>query len=513
MLQEYALGKSEITIGRGPNSDILLPKDKLASRLHATIRYENNQYVLYDQRSANGTFVNGQPLQENTPRILQNGDRLGIGEHELIFRGFDSSTPAPHLPGGVVDMPTLSLPFNSTPELTYRTHEDDFVTAPGSDDFGTKSMGIGSYIPRAGQALPQQASPTALPRTSPEKAELTPAPPPQQAGPIEPPRTSPEKAELTPAPPPQQASPIGPPRTSESNVVPVGGLPEVHGTLPGQTTADVSPEQLRFTAFHPKEVAVETWNTLLVYSHIEPAEQAIHLDANRFRQELGNAQRKISTSAAQLQLRGAHITIVPECKGVSFNPKRITFTWLEDWHRSHFRFSAKKELAGSAANGKINIFAGPVLIGSLKMALLLEEQIEPSRDISAEATAGLYKHIFASYSHDDTLVVLSCRNIYKALGFNILIDIETLRAGEVFSDALKRMIDTADIFQLFWSERAARSAYVNLEWEYALQLDKGEGFVRPVYWELPLAPPPDKLATLHFAYLPAYTFNYPSLPR
>src|SRR6266487_4589574 len=90
VLQEYPLEKPEISIGRAPNSDILLSKDKLTSRRHATVRYENGNYVLYDERSANGTFVNGQQLEGMTPRILQDGDHVGIGEHELIFQIIDS---------------------------------------------------------------------------------------------------------------------------------------------------------------------------------------------------------------------------------------------------------------------------------------------------------------------------------------------------------------------------------------------------------------------------------------
>src|SRR6266700_7456682 len=71
VLQEYPLDKLEITIGRAPNSDILLSKDKLTSRRHATVRYENGQYLLRDERSANGTFVNGEQLEELAPRPLQ----------------------------------------------------------------------------------------------------------------------------------------------------------------------------------------------------------------------------------------------------------------------------------------------------------------------------------------------------------------------------------------------------------------------------------------------------------
>src|SRR2546430_4452303 len=88
VLQDYTLDKFEMSIGRTPNSDILLSKDKLTSRRHATIHYENGEYVLRDERSANGTFVNGQQLEEMTPRTLQDGDHVGIGEHELVFYAY-----------------------------------------------------------------------------------------------------------------------------------------------------------------------------------------------------------------------------------------------------------------------------------------------------------------------------------------------------------------------------------------------------------------------------------------
>src|SRR5207248_4894781 len=64
VLQEYPLDKPEVVIGRAPSSDILLSKDKLTSRRHATVHYENDHYLLRDERSANGTFVNGQQIEE-----------------------------------------------------------------------------------------------------------------------------------------------------------------------------------------------------------------------------------------------------------------------------------------------------------------------------------------------------------------------------------------------------------------------------------------------------------------
>ena len=133
VLQEYALEKFETIIGRAPASDILLSKDKLTSRRHAIVRYENGAYVLTDERSANGTFVNGQQLEELTPRVLKDGDHIGIGEHELVFQAAKGAN--------VEDLPTIAVPLNANDqEMTYRTREDEHMTAAPGDDFGTGSM-------------------------------------------------------------------------------------------------------------------------------------------------------------------------------------------------------------------------------------------------------------------------------------------------------------------------------------------------------------------------------------
>jgi pSer/pThr/pTyr-binding forkhead associated (FHA) protein len=133
VLQEYPLEKLETVIGRAPTSDILLSKDKLTSRRHAVVRYENNNYVLSDERSANGTFVNGQQLEELAPRVLKDGDHVGIGEHELVFRTSRAAS--------VEDLPTIAVPPSAVvQEVTYRTREDELMTAATGDDFSTRSM-------------------------------------------------------------------------------------------------------------------------------------------------------------------------------------------------------------------------------------------------------------------------------------------------------------------------------------------------------------------------------------
>ena len=87
------------------------------------------------------------------------------------------------------------------------------------------------------------------------------------------------------------------------------------------------------------------------------------------------------------------------------------------------------------------------------------------------------------------------------LGMQYLRDVQFLRSGEAWNQAIMKKIEEADIFQLCWSSHASQSPYVEQEWRHALHQAR-PSFIRPVYWEKPMPAPPDQLATMHFAYLP-----------
>jgi FHA domain/TIR domain len=311
-----------------------------------------------------------------------------------------------------------------------------------------------------------------------------------------------------PPPPPLsfRSSPALPEQSSDGSNHVVMPAPASPGQKDrGLAGRDLAHEYIQFTAFYSRVVPTTTWNTLLVYAHIEAALPAVREDALKFKEEIGSLASEASAWATLPMTRGTQITLVPTCQGVRFNPERFVFTWIEDWHQVKFRFQVDQRLANTVGNGEITMYAGPLIIGSVKISMrFVQQSLAPpikERESIVEAPAALYKHIFTSYSHQDTPVVLACRNAYKALGFESLIDIDTLRSGQRWNIELMRMIDSADLFQLFWSPGAARSAYVRQEWQYALQRMPGESFIRPVYWEKPLVPPPAELKHLHFAYI------------
>lgn len=83
---EVNLERNEFSIGRAGSSSILLDQDNLTSRHHALLKREGNRYLLFDLRSANGVFVNGQKIMVESEYELLDGDHISIGNYEMIFR-------------------------------------------------------------------------------------------------------------------------------------------------------------------------------------------------------------------------------------------------------------------------------------------------------------------------------------------------------------------------------------------------------------------------------------------
>jgi type VI secretion system protein len=74
------------TIGRAPDNDWVLPDPKrMVSGHHCEIEYRGGAFWLRDT-STNGVFVNGsdEPISSSGPLVLRDGDRLRLGEYELI---------------------------------------------------------------------------------------------------------------------------------------------------------------------------------------------------------------------------------------------------------------------------------------------------------------------------------------------------------------------------------------------------------------------------------------------
>lgn len=80
---EFELETAEVTIGRSGQNDVALEGDEFASARHVRIEPRADGIWVLDLGSTNGTFVNGERLEE--PRRLDPGDVVRVGETDLRF--------------------------------------------------------------------------------------------------------------------------------------------------------------------------------------------------------------------------------------------------------------------------------------------------------------------------------------------------------------------------------------------------------------------------------------------
>lgn len=75
--------KGVLSIGRAESSTVVL-KDAKVSRQHAQIKQQGREYIIIDLNSSNGSFVNGEKIDEH---VLTNGDEIKIGDIVMQFQG------------------------------------------------------------------------------------------------------------------------------------------------------------------------------------------------------------------------------------------------------------------------------------------------------------------------------------------------------------------------------------------------------------------------------------------
>jgi hypothetical protein len=108
-----------VKIGSSPDNQLVL-QDPKASPLHAGIRPEELGYSITDPGSASGTFVNGQWLEYNSPRLLYPGDTIRIGDTVFTYELSGTSLAGAVTPGNTGQGNNAGVsPTMAAPEPSY----------------------------------------------------------------------------------------------------------------------------------------------------------------------------------------------------------------------------------------------------------------------------------------------------------------------------------------------------------------------------------------------------------
>ena len=235
-------------------------------------------------------------------------------------------------------------------------------------------------------------------------------------------------------------------------------------------------DDVQFTVYRPSAVTPDVWHPFVAFAYrtepivlpdgrtVRPLEQ-VEQRAAQLLSDLPSAYESVRTDSDAGLPRGTDLLFEPWIESGAFNPPTQSLRWEEAVHEVHFRLRVPASADGSRLRGGIRVFAGAVVIGDLTFRLPVSSEQTAVAAATDRDTTRRFRRIFASYSHRDVAVVEAVEQYVSATGDRYLIDSESLRSGEVWDERLCRLIDEADIFQLFWSTNAMNSPFVRREWE------------------------------------------------
>jgi hypothetical protein len=79
---EYTLLKTEVSLGRGEDNDIVIPHPSV-SRSHARLARRDGSFVLTDLNSTNGSYVNNQAVEGSA--VVNNGSEVRLGDIRFLL--------------------------------------------------------------------------------------------------------------------------------------------------------------------------------------------------------------------------------------------------------------------------------------------------------------------------------------------------------------------------------------------------------------------------------------------
>jgi pSer/pThr/pTyr-binding forkhead associated (FHA) protein len=133
-----------VTIGR-EEGNLLRLNDERVSRFHAKIQFDNDDVILTDLDSTNGTRINGNPIQI---RRLRPGDRVGVGRSILIF-GSNAEIAARIAADKAVLDPASPPPSKTLNDRTEASLPESFGVRDDDDDrFWAASDNLLPELPR-----------------------------------------------------------------------------------------------------------------------------------------------------------------------------------------------------------------------------------------------------------------------------------------------------------------------------------------------------------------------------
>ncbi|HSN83625.1 MAG TPA: ATPase, T2SS/T4P/T4SS family [Polyangiales bacterium] len=168
--------KPELTVGRVQGNDIVLAKRNV-SKQHAKLTLKDNQAIVVDLNSTNGTWVNGRKI--TSPYPLKQGDKIYIADFILTVEPANDGTERPSSVPRVSEPPALprQQPMPAASSRPVRQPVDvrraaSLGAPPRSEDARATSLPPRIERRETGKAPPPAKTETAIPVGDPLRALL-----------------------------------------------------------------------------------------------------------------------------------------------------------------------------------------------------------------------------------------------------------------------------------------------------------------------------------------------------
>jgi hypothetical protein len=274
----------------------------------------------------------------------------------------------------------------------------------------------------------------------------------------------------------------------------------------------------KFSVVYPEIISYDKWHSLYFFMYNQEILQLVKRKINKLTKITkisGWDYDKHSSIFSSVIPEGSLVEISWFSEEVKVNPEKISFNWFEDFQEFNFRIKCQesKEINEKRNQGlldyvylriDISVNTLPVIF-PITLAIAIGNTQNSKR---STIDLGLVETIFASYSEVDYEVVEDFKEKYEVIGISMFTQAISFRNAGVRGQALQELfgiIESSDIFQLFWSSSAQQCEGVKRETAKAIELiqnGKKPDFFRGVYWEEQFPELPAEMVGMPFSKLP-----------
>lgn len=253
-------------------------------------------------------------------------------------------------------------------------------------------------------------------------------------------------------------------------------------------------DKVSFSVLSPRAVLPDSYGMIDLYMYTGEQREVV----DRAIRESSGLVSETSKSGFSVR-RETSVTARLESDDVEIQDPLETQIWNGESLHFDFRFFVPETYSRSQVAFTCYIECNGIPFTRLNFITAVSRKPEPDT-LPAKVTRNDFRKAFISYSRKDEQRMLA-----RVLGIQDLVpemkfwlDQQSMDAGDLWREEIRKAINISDILLLFWSVPASQSAEVEKEWRYGLE-QRGLSFIAPVPLDPPAeCPPPEALNSLNF---------------